>query len=286
MECSNCKCIQLMQIPESFSKYYPDNYYSYNGNPENKTIQKSFFKTFKRNLKAKLLDNYLEGENLIGRLMKTKFNGYYPWIKAKTFKSTSKILDIGCGSGELLLRMYNDGFRNLTGADPFIARPITYECGINIYKKQLEELSGNYDIIMLHHAFEHLAEPLKVLQSIHNLLAAEGLLIIRIPVADCFAWRRYGTNWVQLDAPRHIFLHTPKSIEILSRQSGFEIEDIIYDSYYLQFAGSEKYLRDIALTDKTELFTSDEINDFNKKSIELNALRDGDQACFYLRKMN
>lgn len=286
MECRECKCIQLTQIPENFDKYYPPNYYSYNGSQENAIIRKNLFKTIKRNVKARVLDSYLGGKGLAGRLLKSKYSAYYPWIQQKKFKSTSRILDVGCGSGELLLRMYNDGFRNLTGADPFIAMPITYECGIKIHKKHIEELSGTYDVIMLHHAFEHMAEPLKVLKNLYRLLAPGGLLIIRIPVADCFAWRTYRNNWVQLDAPRHIFLHTPASIKILNRQAGFEIEDIIYDSFYLQFAGSEKYVRDIPLTDKTELFTREEINEFNKKSAALNAQKDGDQAVFYLRKLN
>ncbi len=286
MECGECKCNQLIEISENLDKYYSENYYSYNGNSENEIIKKTFFKTLKRNVKARLLDNYLEEKSLVSRFLKAKYSAYYPWIQQKKFKSTSRILDIGCGSGELLLRMYNDGFRNLAGTDPFIARPITYECGITIHKKHIEELSGTYDVIMLHHAFEHMAEPLKVLENLYRLLAPGALLIIRIPVADCFAWRTYRNNWVQLDAPRHFFLHTPASIKLLSRQAGFEIEDIIYDSFYLQFAGSEKYLRDIPLTDKTELFTSDEIDDFNKRSAVLNAQKDGDQAVFYLRKLN
>ncbi len=286
MECSNCKCIQLLQIPEDLDKYYPEDYYSYNGHSENETIRKSFFKTIKRDLKKKLLDNYLEGENLIGRLMKSKFSGYYPWIKQKTIKSTSRILDIGCGSGELLLRMYNDGFRNLTGADPFIAAEIKYNCGIKIYKKQIDELTGAYDVIMMHHAFEHMASPLKVLQTIHRLLAENGILIIRIPVADCFAWRKYGINWVQLDAPRHFFLHTRRSMQILSKQAGFVLEDVVYDSHYLQFAGSEKYVRDVSLREEKNLFSDAEIKKFNSEAEKLNAMNDGDQACFYLKKMS
>jgi len=28
-ECSNCKCIQIIEIPEDMNRYYPENYYSY-----------------------------------------------------------------------------------------------------------------------------------------------------------------------------------------------------------------------------------------------------------------
>ena len=28
LECSNCGCLQIKQVPDDLSKYYPDNYYS------------------------------------------------------------------------------------------------------------------------------------------------------------------------------------------------------------------------------------------------------------------
>jgi len=30
------------------------------------------------------------------------------------------MLDVGCGSGELLLKIYNDSFKKLAGIDPYI----------------------------------------------------------------------------------------------------------------------------------------------------------------------
>ena len=29
LECSNCGCLQIIEIPENMDKYYPRNYYSY-----------------------------------------------------------------------------------------------------------------------------------------------------------------------------------------------------------------------------------------------------------------
>jgi len=47
--------------------------------------------------------------------------------------------------------------------------------------------------------------PRNVFEKISGLLSDEGTLLIRIPVMDCFAWKEYGVNWFQLDAPRHFF---------------------------------------------------------------------------------
>lgn len=284
LECSNCGCLQLETIPQNLAAYYPDNYYSYASKGEDEIIQNSLSKKLKRGFKKGMLDFYLRGDKSLGKLISGKLKGYYPWIKENMVRSTSAILDVGCGSGELLLRMYNDGFKNLTGVDPFIKADIHYKCGVTIYKKQLNELTDKYDLIMLHHAFEHMDNPLDVLKNIHQLLNPKGIALIRIPIADSFAWKKYGVNWVQLDAPRHFFLHTNKSMKLLSDQSGFELRDVFYDSWALQFYGSEQYLKGIPLRSEETVFTQEEMDNFSREAEKLNQRKEGDAACFYLYK--
>lgn len=284
LECGSCGCLQLVEQPDDLAKYYPEDYYSYQGRSEDVIIQRSVSKTVKRRLKAWLLDYYLQGNSVAGKLLHAKFSGYYPWIRHNMLTSHSRILDVGCGSGELLLRMYNDGFRDLTGIDPYIPEDIRYSCGITIHKQELTDLQGTFDCIMLHHAFEHMDHPADVLRTINHLLSDNGIVLIRIPVADSFAWKKYGVNWVQLDAPRHFYLHTRQSMQFLCAQSSFVIEEIMHDSWHLQFSGSERYCRDIPLVDKTPLFTDEEIRRFSQEAIVLNQKGEGDAACFFLRK--
>ena len=137
---------------------------------------------------------------------------------------------------------------------------------------------------MLHHAFEHMDQPLEILKKMFHLLNNKGFVMIRIPVAACFAWRKYGVNWVQLDPPRHFFLHTTRSMQILCEQSGFRLLDVVYDSYALQFTGSEKYLRNIPLIEDVQIFSEKEIKEFTNEANRLNKIKDGDAACFYLFK--
>jgi 2-polyprenyl-3-methyl-5-hydroxy-6-metoxy-1,4-benzoquinol methylase len=196
----------------------------------------------------------------------------------------SAVLDVGCGYGELLLRMQNDGFTNLTGLDPFIQATIRYDCGVVVHKQSLSEHKGLYDVVMLNHAFEHMDEPLQTLKCMRDLLAVDGLLLIRIPVADSFAFQKYKENWVQLDAPRHFFLHTSRSMSLLAQQAGYIITRTLYDSSEFQFTGSESYVRNVALNEAGVVFTATELENFAAESRRLNAAHQGDQACFYLRK--
>jgi len=97
---------------------------------------------------------------------------------------------------------------------------------------------------------------------------------------------------VQLDAPRHLYLHSIKSMETLANPVGLKISQVIYDSFAFQFWGSEQYQQDISLNDersyavnpKQSFFTEEQIKDFTKRSKVLNQKNQGDQACFYLTK--
>jgi len=60
--------------------------------------------------------------------------------------------------------------------------------------------------------FRPLADRAKVVFGGQNLMekAAKvpgGWCVIRIPTVSSFAWEHYREQWVQLDAPRHFFLH-------------------------------------------------------------------------------
>jgi hypothetical protein len=101
-------------------------------------------------------------------------------------------------------------------------------------------------------------------------------------VANSHAWRKYRTHWFALDAPRHLFLHTTHSIHLLAKRAGLKIDGIVYDSSFVQFASSEKYLRDIPYSDDFSMFTRKQMTDFSREAARLNSIGDGDCACFYL----
>jgi hypothetical protein len=50
----------------------------------------------------------------------------------------------------------------------------------------------------------------------------------------------------------------------------------------VQFASSEKYLRDIPYSDDFSMFTRKQMKDFSREAARLNSIGDGDCACFYL----
>jgi len=295
MECACCGCVQLMEAPPDLDRYYPREYF-----PDASRSEASAAKKRLHHERAKYC---LQGHSVIGRMLVTLLGrpkasifgtpDYYAWLSKCGIDFSSSVLDVGCGLGPLLVRLHNDGFRNLVGVDPFIDESIHCGPGLDVLKCDLSEVDGEFDLVMLHHTFEHIATPAVALRHVCRVLKPGGHALIRIPVASSLAYARYGANWAQLDAPRHHFLHSLKSIRLLANQAGLHMDDVVFDSTEFQFWASEQYLRDIPLRDDrsyavnpaASLFSDEQIVRFRQRSIELNACGEGDSACFYLRKL-
>lgn len=286
LQCSACDCLQIVHVPENLPDYYPnENYYSYASVTETSPFKKYLIKQ---------RDYYAAtGKGLLGKLLSLK----NPQAKLETLQIIhlhrgSKILDVGCGAGHLLHSLKEAGFTQLLGVDPFNDEEIDYPNGLRILKQSIFETAGKWDLIMMNHSYEHVTEQRETLQAIASKLEPSGTCMIRVPTVSSWAWQEYGVDWVQLDAPRHLFLHSLKSMEKLATDSGMYIEQIAYDSFSFQFWGSEQYRQDITLNDERSyavnpdqsIFSPEQIKDFENRSQELNAIQQGDQVVFYIKK--
>src|SRR5207302_3831998 len=152
-----------------------------------------------------------------------------------------------CGSGIELHRLAELGFRHLAGIDPFIPDTVAgrHPAGVIIHKVALENFPerGIADLVVANHVVEHVAAPIDFLRDIARLLAPGGRCLLRTPMADSWAAMHYGPHWVQHDAPRHIVIHTERSVAIAARQVDLRVAHAWWDSTEFQFWGSEVYGR-------------------------------------------
>ena len=284
-ECAECGCLQIANVPENLQAYYPgEDYYSYDQIKSDTGIKKVL---------VNLRDRYAAtGQGLLGKLLQMKMpHDKLPQLQLAGITPASKILDVGCGAGHLLHSLRECGFEHTQGIDPFNAKEIRYDNGLVIEQKSIHEVTqGDWDLIMMNHSFEHVVDQHETLAKIKTLLKPNGVCMIRIPTVSSWAWKHYGVDWVQLDAPRHLFLHSQKSMHFLAEQTGFELKEVVYDSFAFQYWGSEQYRQNIPLQDERSYavnpsnspFSEQQIQQYAKDSKALNAQQQGDQAAFYL----
>jgi SAM-dependent methyltransferase len=289
-ECKCCESLQIEMVPEDLALYYPDNYYSFKQQPAT-----GIDTTFLRKIKSAYL--LYKRNKIPGFLLSIgyKVPEYTIWLKTAGVKYDDAILDIGSGSGDILAQYCKAGFTDLQGIDPFLKREFKSRNGkLRLLRKSMfeEQEPRSFDFVMLNHSFEHMDEPQAVFQRLSELVKPGKNLLIRTPVNRSWASIKYGTNWVDWDPPRHLVVHSVKSIQLLAQANDFEVTRVIFDSTAFQFWGSEQYKQDMPLYDsrsyavnkKTGLFTRSQIKDWQKKAEELNKKGQGDQACFYLRR--
>ena len=283
--CRCCDTVKMVSPIANMADYYPADYCSFSS----KTIGPGErYKTLSGQLQLKRNAYHLIGKGCVGQLLATiKPSQEYQIYEALRLNNRQKILDIGSGSGNLLLRLgYISGLNNFTGIDPFIEKDICHPNGIKVLKKDIFETDGEWDIVMFHHSLEHMPNPKEVLKKAFSLLKKGGLCMIAIPVCDSYAFRHYREDWVQLDAPRHLYIYSKKSCRLLAEEAGFRLESHCDNSTYFQFTGSELYRNDIPLNNSRSenFFSQKEIKKFAKKANELNKRGEGDQSVFYLKK--
>jgi SAM-dependent methyltransferase len=283
LECGRCGALQIREIPADLAPYYAPPYYAHEPvRPDRPVV---------RWLKRRLADHALGERDAVGALVARVVGApeLLRGIRAAGLGRDARILDVGSGSGQTLFTLHDYGFRNLLGADPYLDRDLRYDNGIVVRRAGIEDVDGTFDLVMFHHSFEHVADPAATLGAARERLAAGGHILIRMPVA-ADSWRRYGPDWVELDAPRHLHVHTIESVRVLARATGLELRDTRHEAYALELWGSEQYRRDIPLTDprshhmggRGELFSRGEMRAFAKRAHELARTGEAGRAAFWL----
>lgn len=285
-QCLACGCLQIEHLPPDMARYYGADYYAFR-RPAQTGLKAWLIGA--RNRHAALQHGVIGG--LLNRWQPTRQFDFLQPLRA-ALHADSRVLDVGCGAGHLLRNLRSAGLRNVQGVDPFVEQDITHDGQRLVQKGNLEDVAGPFDLVMFHHSFEHMPDPLSTLQRAHRLIAPGGYCIVRVPLVSSSAWHKYGVNWVQLDAPRHFYLHSETSLKGLAQRTGFACTAVHHDSTAFQFWGSEQYASDISMNDPKSysvnpagsIFSVADIAGFVSESDRLNAAGQGDQAAFYFQK--
>jgi SAM-dependent methyltransferase len=276
-ECAACGSLTLLDPPDA-ARYYPERYYRH---IESKVS--AHVRPFVRALRIA----YDRFAPLVSPL-----DGRWGFGLRGASATTDRILDVGCGAGRMLERLHDLGMQDLTGVDPYGAPRSSASTGprgsLRVIRGRVEDVEGDYDIVVLNHVLEHVEDPVAVLSAAKDHLSSRGCVVVRTPLIG-YAWRRYGRFWVQLDAPRHLTLFSQRGLCACAGCAGLVVESITYDSNSFQFSGSEDYLHGstprVGGAVNTLLRIARSVaGGWALRAWLLNLQHDGDQAAFVMRR--
>ena len=172
--------------------------------------------------------------------------------------SKGRILDIGCGTGDLLSACEKNGWK-INGVEPsdkaraLAAKKISSK---EFLVSNIDEVSNDskerYDVITMFHVLEHVPNLLEYVAKLKELLTDDGSLIIAVPNYKSYDASYYKEFWAAYDVPRHLWHFSQDSIRFIFERNNFRVEKVlplIFDSFYVSLL-SEKYK-----TGKSNLFS-------------------------------
>jgi 2-polyprenyl-3-methyl-5-hydroxy-6-metoxy-1,4-benzoquinol methylase len=288
-ECAHCGSLDIVKIPDNLGSYYPDSYYSLAVRRTTRLRRvlralRDRHEIFDRNLVGHALSVVASAHRM--SLLRPIANGEF----GMRLHEESAILDYGCGGGSWLRDLHSAGFRNLFGVDPFLREPLLQD-GLRLDRGGLDAVSGTFDLISCSHVLEHTEDPEQVLRVFERHLHEHGVLLLRIPIAASYLWKKYGADWVQLDAPRHLHLYSAGGARLLFERAGFRVERVVFDSSEFSVIGSE--LRRLGLGPHQVLPAGVSLHEVRsvhsaraarRRMRIANALGSADQASFYLKR--
>lgn len=168
-----------------------------------------------------------------GFLRGLKYRAFAIWFKRSILRNRKvaspgiRILELGCGQGDLLKAFAGDAAVRTTGMD-YAAGPVGHlrAGGFDAHLGGLDEAPvqpGTLDGIVMLHVLEHVRDPAAVLSHAASLLASGGLLYVVCPCSGHLKARLAGDRWKYLGPPDHLWYFTPQSMRGLATRLGFEV---------------------------------------------------------------
>ena len=172
-----------------------------------------------------------------------KYFGQYFWARRyyaqliKKHKKSGRVLEIGCGLGDLL-HFLEENFETY-GIDisDYAIKKAKKKAKNSILKvmkaKDIDAFRKNFfDVIVSCHLLEHLQNPDLVIAKMNQILKKDGIVLIAVPNTSSWMKTVKKTNWVGLRDKTHVSLFPPEKWLALLKKNHLQPFKIFSDGFW------------------------------------------------------
>lgn len=175
-------------------------------------------------------DYFLGGDNETERrafrkLKQATAGLYLSEIRRYQGPAGGRLLEIGCGEGDLLALAEDDGWQ-VTGIEFSPAACETARRRLKRGEVRCGELPGmalaaaQFDLCVISDVLQHVRSPLAFLREIHRVLKPGGTLFVTTPSMDSWSARFLRQNWMEFK-PEHLTYFDRQTLQTALFKSGF-----------------------------------------------------------------
>jgi SAM-dependent methyltransferase len=229
VQCPSCGLVRTEPQPQDPGTYYPAaEYYSYAA-PQASPLTR-----------AAVASRYGGRAGALARLAGRRISALPPG-------PPGDLLDVGCGSGAMLLALEAAGWRGHGVELDEGAVGAAHEAGLaRVRAGDLLDAAyepGSFDAVRFSHSLEHMRSPRAELAEARRTLRPGGRLAVAVPDFGALLRRTFGERWFFLDLPRHLWHFDRRTLPRLVRESGFAVTGVRNVTASSAILGTIDYLR-------------------------------------------
>ncbi len=218
VECAGCGFAFINPRPplEDIGRFYPE-YYQFK--EEDPSAPQSFLSRF-----ASRAEKFYRTHQLLTEICRLK--QYAP-------RFPSKILDVGCGTGDRLNLLRKQGC-DVAGVE-YSGQALYAQkhFGLPVFQGTLAQAAfpdNSFDVILFHNVLEHVHDPREALREARRILRPSGMILVQLPNNRSFQARFFGPRWAAVDVPRDLYYFEETGLTRLLREAEFAPVHVDYET--------------------------------------------------------
>ena len=136
------------------------------------------------------------------------------------------LLDVGSGDGSFLQMMRDLGFA-VQGVEPDpAAAAVAKAHGLPVIESSIEQASlpdDTFDVIVMSHVIEHVADPVAAFVAARRGLRPGGRLLVFTPNSESWGHALFGRSWYPLEPPRHLHVFRADNLIRCAERAGLQV---------------------------------------------------------------